>query len=200
MDNLFYEKISVGFNAWFETFLEEKDLPYEQWEIEDQQGNTHIIDNEVVIEAIKSAPAAEQQQIKEKIIMLDFKAGDINDFFKHLAKALVDQRIAGRRTVKANKRKLAMMEDIIPDKIAVTDEFIDRLGSKLEQAGYMITQVTPEVMEFDGPSNSYVIEFSDGEGWRLITLPSGKTLLSGSETNDMVIGSIIDAIKNDISM
>jgi len=78
----------MGFTEWLETFLEEKNLPYEMWEIE-VDGCLHYIDSDVVIEAIKNAPKNEQEQIKKTIIQIDFNNGNVNHFFKYLAKALI---------------------------------------------------------------------------------------------------------------
>lgn len=79
----------MGFTKWFETFLDEKNLPFASWEIEAADGMTHMIDSDVVIEAIKTAPVSEQAQIKNTIVKIDFRNGNINHFFKHLAGALV---------------------------------------------------------------------------------------------------------------
>ena len=76
------------FTKWFETFLEEKNAPIKSWEIE-SNGTTHFIDSDVVIEAIKTTSGQEQAQIKNTLVMIDFKNGDINHFFKHLAHGLV---------------------------------------------------------------------------------------------------------------
>lgn len=78
-----------GFIRWFNRFLEEKQLPYAQWEIEDAAGTTHIIDTEVVIEAIRHTSAKEQAQIKDMIVRIDVQNGDVNDYLKHLATGLV---------------------------------------------------------------------------------------------------------------
>lgn len=78
----------TNFNKWFETFLNEKDLPYQSWEIE-HDGQTHYIDSDVVVEAVKGAPAHEQASIKNTIVKIDFMNGDVNHFFRHLAGALV---------------------------------------------------------------------------------------------------------------
>jgi len=77
------------FDKWFETFLEEKDIPFASWEIEAADGTVHFIDNEVVIEAIKGAPANEKAGIKDVLVKIDFANGDVNHFFHHLAKGLV---------------------------------------------------------------------------------------------------------------
>ena len=77
-----------GFIEWFETFLDEKKLPYESWEIMSENGTLNIIDSDVVIEHIKIAPDQEQKQIKAMIVKIDSANGNINHFFKHLAGAL----------------------------------------------------------------------------------------------------------------
>lgn len=77
------------FNAWFDRFLEEKQLPYASWELAGTDGTSHHIDSEVVIEAIKNAPPNEQAGIKDEIVKIDFANGDVNDYLKHLAQALV---------------------------------------------------------------------------------------------------------------
>lgn len=79
---------SENFNKWFDTFLEEKELPYAAWEIETAD-NVHMIDSDFVVEAIKSAPVHEQAKIKNTIVKIDFCNGDVNHFFEHLANALV---------------------------------------------------------------------------------------------------------------
>jgi len=78
----------TNFTKWLTTFLEEKNAPYKEWEIE-VNGTTHFIDTDVVIEAVKNTSGQEQAQIKNTLVMIDFKNGDINHFFKHLATGLV---------------------------------------------------------------------------------------------------------------
>lgn len=80
-----------GFNKWFDTFLEEKQIPFAQWEIE-FRGETHIINSDVVIEAIKGAPAREQDGIKAMLVRIDFANADVLGYFKHLAQALIRMR------------------------------------------------------------------------------------------------------------
>ena len=79
------------FNQWFTTFLDEKELPVASWEIVDSTGNTNFIDSEIVIEHIKIASENEQSQIKDILVQIDFKNGDINHFLKHLATGLITQ-------------------------------------------------------------------------------------------------------------
>ena len=79
-----------NFNNWFNTFIDEKDVPLAIWEIEATDGTVHMIDSDVVIEAIKGAPAHEQNGIKAVIVKIDFMNGNVNDYFRHLAQALVN--------------------------------------------------------------------------------------------------------------
>jgi hypothetical protein len=75
-------------------FFKEKNLPFVQWELTAQDGEMHIISNEVVIEAIKGAPKHEQEAIADIIRTIDFQNGDVNDYLKHLAGALINRGAA----------------------------------------------------------------------------------------------------------
>jgi hypothetical protein len=83
----------MTFKNWFETFLDEKALPFKSWEIQ-VDGEIHFIDSDVVIEAILNAPEHEQKAIKEMIVKIDFVNGNVNDYFKHLATGLIVTRKA----------------------------------------------------------------------------------------------------------
>jgi len=72
------------------TFFNEKNLPLENWELDDNDGVTHWISNEVVIEHIHAAPRSEQEQIANVIRKIDFANGNVNHFLKHLAGALIN--------------------------------------------------------------------------------------------------------------
>jgi hypothetical protein len=79
---------------WLKIFFEEKNLPFAQWEIEASDGVTHFINNEIVIDAIHTAPPSEQKQIQSVLRRLDFANADVNDFLKHLARGLIETQIA----------------------------------------------------------------------------------------------------------
>ncbi len=72
------------------TFFKEKDLAFATWELIDDDGMTHIITNEVVIEVIGNASQHEQKGIESVIRKIDFHNGDVNDYLKHLAGALIN--------------------------------------------------------------------------------------------------------------
>lgn len=80
-----------NFKDWFQTFLDEKNLPFEVWEIQDADGNTHIVDSGIVIEAILQAThPAEQEKIKNILVLIDFRNGSANHFFHHLATGIIN--------------------------------------------------------------------------------------------------------------
>lgn len=75
----------------FEKFFEEKNLPFQQWEIE-HNGQTHIIDSEYVINAIMATQGKERIEIATMLFKLDFHNAPIMDYLKHLANCLVKQQ------------------------------------------------------------------------------------------------------------
>ena len=81
----------MTFINWFDTFTAEKNIPYIAWEINSEDGTTHMIDNNVVMEHIRIASESEQTGIKNVLVKIDFANGDVNHFFKHLAEAIVNE-------------------------------------------------------------------------------------------------------------
>lgn len=73
-----------------EKFFQEKEIPYQQWEIE-HEGQTHIIDSETVIEAILSSKGKERVQIGGTLFRLDFANAPIIDYLKFLAECMIKQ-------------------------------------------------------------------------------------------------------------
>lgn len=71
-----------------QTYFEEKQLPYELFEIP-VNGETHMIDNETVIEQIGTMPIDTQKKIRDKITTIDFYNGNINYFLKDIAEFLI---------------------------------------------------------------------------------------------------------------
>ena len=77
----------MTFNKWLQTFIEEKGVSYNDMEVEGPSG-LNFIPLSVLIDAIKQASKDEQEYIKNTLVMIDFKNGDVMHFFKHLAKAI----------------------------------------------------------------------------------------------------------------
>ena len=73
-----------------ETYFEEKDLPYELFEI-DVDGENHFIDNETVIKEIGNMTIELQKKVRDKITTIDFCNGNINYFLKDIATFLIKQ-------------------------------------------------------------------------------------------------------------
>ncbi|AFM40468.1 hypothetical protein Desaci_1451 [Desulfosporosinus acidiphilus SJ4] len=71
-------------DKWFETFFEEKDMPFKTFEIE-HHGTIHLIDSDFVIKLIKTCSEEEKKAIQEMLIRIDFRNGDVNDYLHHLA-------------------------------------------------------------------------------------------------------------------
>ena len=79
----------MTFGRWLNTFISEKNLDLEHvFEVEGPDWGMNSIPLGVVVEHMMIAPASEQAEIKNMIVRIDFRNGDVMDFFKHLAKAL----------------------------------------------------------------------------------------------------------------
>lgn len=82
----------MKFSKWIETLVEEKGLDLEStFEFQDQNG-ANVMPYGVVVEAAKIASPAEQAQIKNMLVLIDFKNGDIRHFLRHLGMGLAAQR------------------------------------------------------------------------------------------------------------
>lgn len=73
-----------------EKFFQEKEIPYQRWEIE-HEGTTHIIDSETVIENILSTQGKERVQIGGTLFQLDFNNAPIIDYLRFLAECMIKQ-------------------------------------------------------------------------------------------------------------
>jgi hypothetical protein len=80
----------MNFTNWLDTFLEEKGIDLEEtFTLLNSEGVENFMPYAVVIEHIKIAPQHEQKAIKEMIVKIDFKNGDVRHFLRHLAQAIV---------------------------------------------------------------------------------------------------------------
>lgn len=83
------ENIDISFNNWLDTFIDEKGISLDDiFEIE-ENGEHHIFEIGNIVENIKATSPKEQAEIKDMLVKIDFYNGDVIDYFKHLAKALV---------------------------------------------------------------------------------------------------------------
>ena len=87
----FKEKVEENsFNNWLDTFIEEKEIDLNETFTIESNGQAHIFEIGNIIENIKATSSNEQNAIKDMIVKIDFHNGNVVDYFKHLAKALVE--------------------------------------------------------------------------------------------------------------
>ncbi len=76
------------FDKWLDTLIEEKGFDTDHiFEVDGPSGENWI-PLELLLEAIKAAPANEQAGIKSVIVKLDFMNRDIMDYFRRLCGAI----------------------------------------------------------------------------------------------------------------
>ena len=78
-------------NSYLYRYFEETDLPYRTFKVTDSTGVEHTIPNEVVLQFMAQTGPGERKKIEDTIRQIDFRAGDVNHFLQHLAKALAEQ-------------------------------------------------------------------------------------------------------------
>lgn len=78
----------MNFNQWLDTFIEEKGVDVDQgFEVEGPSGRNWMC-YQNVIDAMKQAPKHEQASIKNMIVRIDFRNGDVTHYLRHLAQAI----------------------------------------------------------------------------------------------------------------
>lgn len=83
----------MKFNSWLDVFLEEKGIDLEQtFELTSSKGVYNLMSYRVVVEHMKIANSTEQAAIKDMIVKIDFKNGDVRHFLRHLGQALVESK------------------------------------------------------------------------------------------------------------
>lgn len=84
------ERLDVSFNKWLDTFIEEKGIDLDDTFTIEKNEQMHIFEVGNIVENIKATSPKEQAQIKDMLVKIDFYNGDVLDYFKHLAQALID--------------------------------------------------------------------------------------------------------------
>lgn len=85
------EGSGTGFKSWLNRFVDEKGIDREEMIEVEGRGGTHMMPVGVVLEHMLIAPKHEQDAIKDMIVKIDFKNGDVLDYFKHLAGAIAGE-------------------------------------------------------------------------------------------------------------
>ena len=84
------------FTKWLDIFIDEKGLDLDETiEFPGKEYNSHIMTYGYVIENIKIMDSATQKKIKDMLVKIDFRNGDIKDFLNHIAKGMI-ARYEGR--------------------------------------------------------------------------------------------------------
>lgn len=96
------EKEENSFDIWLDNFIKEKEIDLDETFTIDSNGQAHIFEIGNIIENIKATSSEEQNAIKDMIVKIDFHNGDVVDYFKHLAKALVENY--ERKEIKAQEK------------------------------------------------------------------------------------------------
>lgn len=80
--------------TFLRAFFDEKDIPEITWEIEDKTGMTHWMPNVVVVEHIAIFPKGMIDEIVPVLRKIDRLNGNVNDFLKHIAFWIINNREA----------------------------------------------------------------------------------------------------------
>lgn len=81
-------------SKYMKRFFAEKDLPVVNFEWVASDGTHHLMTNEYVIQLLTDhTTGRELQKIKKKLVYLDFKNADINDYLFFLAKQFVESEL-----------------------------------------------------------------------------------------------------------
>lgn len=78
----------MTFTKWLDTFTAEKGIDMEHVLTVKGASGDNMIPVGCVIDAIKSAPAREQNAIKAMIVKIDFHNAPVLPYFAHLAQAI----------------------------------------------------------------------------------------------------------------
>lgn len=109
------ENVNISFNNWLDTFIDEKGIILDDTFEIDENGTFHIFEIGNIIENIKATSQKEQAEIKDMLVKIDFYNGDIVDYFKHLARALVKNE---QEQIIEHQREQEQEENVVSDEIA----------------------------------------------------------------------------------
>lgn len=77
--------------TYLRNFFNEKQIPFQTFEIRDAESIVHLINTDVIIEAVLYTSAVEQKQIANVLRQIAIRNGSITHFLKYLAHGLVQQ-------------------------------------------------------------------------------------------------------------
>lgn len=92
MSNAIQDLASKMPTRYLRLFFQEKEIPEVTWDLRDEQGSWHHMPNTVVVEHIAKCNKEEATKIGDVLRKIDSLNGDVNDFFQHLAGALINRK------------------------------------------------------------------------------------------------------------
>lgn len=134
------ESANISFNNWLDTFIDEKGISLDDtFEIE-ENGTFHIFEIGNIVETIKITSPKEQAEIKDMLVKIDFHNGDVIDYFKHLARALVKNE---------QEQIIEQHEELEPEQEqeenAVSDEVARKITSSNRNRNIEYFDLHPEI-------------------------------------------------------
>lgn len=81
----------MKFSKWLETFIQEKGIDLEDCFEVETDNQSHFMSYGVIVEHIMISSDHEKEQIKDMIVKIDFKNGDVKHYLRHLGKCLAIQ-------------------------------------------------------------------------------------------------------------
>lgn len=80
----------MKFNEWLDTFLSEKGINVEDTSFTiDRNKFTHLVELGVLVGFIKDLPISTKKKIKNNLVLIDLRNGDITHFLRYLAELYV---------------------------------------------------------------------------------------------------------------
>ena len=102
------------FEKWLDTFIKEKEIDLHE-EFKSTNGSISMFFcYSDIINAIKTTSKDEQSEIKNILVAIDYKNGDIKDYLRHLSKALIP-----------TKEQVKEMESIYGESIGIEKEDVE---------------------------------------------------------------------------
>jgi hypothetical protein len=78
-----------GTNRYLKHYFEEKEIPFQIFEVKDDIGSIHMVSTDVIIECIQSTGMGEKIAIANTLKKLDYYNKGTGDYFQFLANILV---------------------------------------------------------------------------------------------------------------
>ena len=83
----------MNFSQWIDTFLEEKGVDLDEHFEFDNQDGFNIMPYAYVVENLKTATPAIQNQVQTKLIQIDFQNGDVTHFLRYLGQGMAGMEV-----------------------------------------------------------------------------------------------------------